>query len=101
MTVEEYAYSLYDTCVSTQSTSHVTALLKATLDAELRSVNATGSLSVMIAGAGNGKSLSREVEFSIAETKEACQKALRLYAGNGIDEQEVSSTLPDFRYLKR
>ena len=97
MTVEELADTLHQECIAESSTSYVSTIL----DAARAALTASqGSVSALVSGSGNGKSYSRAVDLNPAEVIRACRMALNRYLGDGTDEQEVSSTLPDFSALR-
>jgi hypothetical protein len=60
-----------------------------------------GSQSFMTNGGVNGKTGSRETEYTAIEQLDACQRALKIYLSDGDNDDEVSSTYADFSLLSR
>lgn len=98
ITPKELGRILADDALASGSTSVIDAKLSA---ARTALKNNGASLSVLASSSMNGKTFTRQYEMTPARVLEACQYALRLYAGDGEDETEVSATLPDFRNLIR
>ena len=97
MTVEDLADTLHQECIAEASTAFVSTILDA---ARAALTAGNGSVGALTSGSGNGKSYSRAVSLNPAEVIRACRMALNRYLGDGTDEQEVSSTLPDFSALR-
>jgi hypothetical protein len=97
-TSKELGRILADDAILTGSTAVIDAKMSAARTA-LKNNGAT--LSVLASSSMNGKTFTRSYEMTPARVLEACQYALRLVAGDGEDETEVASTLPDFRQLIR
>jgi len=60
-----------------------------------------GAQSFMTSGGVNGKSGSRETEFTAIEQLDACQRALKIYLSDGDNDDELSTTYADFSTLSR
>lgn len=98
MTVEELADTLLEDALAAGSTSLIDEMMKAAR-AALKSGG--GMISALTNSSANGKSFQRAVALNPAEVLRACRSALARYAGDGIDADEVSSTVADFRDLQR
>lgn len=98
MTVEELTDTLLEDALATSSTSLIDKIMKS---ARAALENGRGIVSVLTNSSTNGKSFQRAVALNPAEVLRACRTALARYAGDGDDDREVVSTLPDFRSLIR
>jgi len=98
MSVDDFADTLLEDALAAGST-----LLIDTIMQSARSALKTGGgiVAALTNSSANGKSYQRAVALNPAEVLSACRKALARYAGEGIDEDEVASTCPDFRSLQR
>jgi len=97
MTVEELAQTLHDECIAERGTSLAQSIWDS---AKAALVAGNGSVSALVSGSGNGKSYSRAVDLNPAEVMRAARLAISRYLGDGTDENEVSSTLPDFSCMR-
>lgn len=97
ITSKELGRILADDAIDSGSTAIIDAKMSAARTA-LKSNGAT--LSVIASSSMNGKTFTRSYEMTPARVLEACQMALRLVAGDGDDDTEVSSTVPDFSQLQ-
>ena len=98
ITAKELGRILADDAIATSSTAVIDAKMTAARNAIK---NGGGTLSVLASSSMNGKSFSRSYEMMPARVLEACQYALRLVAGDGEDDLEVSATHADFSLLMR
>ena len=98
ITAKELGRILADDAIDSGSTALIDAKMKSARDA-LKSSG--GNLSVLTSSSLSGKSFTRTYELTPARVLEACRYALLLVAGDGADDTEVSSTVPDFSQLQR
>lgn len=98
MTVDDLANALLAEALATGSTAFVSKILD---DAKAALTAGAGIVSSLTNSSANGKSFQRAVALNPAEVMAACRMALNRYLGDGTDENEVSSTVPDFRQLSR
>lgn len=98
MTVDDLASALLEECLATGTTSYVSGILD---DAKAALKAGKGTVGALTASSANGKSFSRAVTLNPAQVMQACRTALNRFAGDGDDENEVASTVPDFRQLVR
>lgn len=98
MTIETLADTLHQLCVDDGSTKFVDDILKA---ARAAIAEGKGTMAALQATGANGKNFTRHINFSPIEVVRACQLALGRYAGDGTSDDELSSTVADFRTLSR
>lgn len=96
--VEEFAQVLVAEMEADQSTALVDDLLK---QARAALKSQKGTLSSLTASGVNGKSFTRQVEFTPLQVIKACRQALKIYLSDGEDDDHVSSTYADFGSLTR
>lgn len=98
MTVEDFAAVLLAEMQADESTSFVDKLMKSARD---QITKGGGNLSSLLNAGVNGKSFTKAVHLNAAQVIDACRRALRAYAGDGYDVDQVSATYPDFSALQR
>lgn len=98
MTVEDLASALLEECLADGSSAFVSQILD---DARAALTSGKGVVSALTNSSANGKSFQRTVSLNPAEVMRACRIALNRFAGDGDDENEVASTVADFRQLSR
>ncbi len=98
MTVEDFAAVLLEEMQADESTSFVDSIMK---EARAALKKGGGNLSSLLNAGVNGKSFTKAVHLNAAQVLDACRRALKAYAGDGFDVDEVSATYPDFSALNR
>ena len=98
LTLDQFTDFLLTDALDTGSTAFIDKLLKAAREAILAG---NGTLGDLTSSGLNGKSFTKQITLSSAEVAAACRTALRRYAGDGDDADEVRSTNPDFSALIR
>lgn len=96
MTDDAFVNVLVDEMESTQSVSFVEQLRK---DARAKILAGKGEIGSLTSSALNGKSFGRNVELSAVRVLDCCNRALKIYLNDGADDDVVSATRPDFRYM--
>lgn len=98
MTVEDFAAVLLAEMQADESTSFVDKLMKSARD---QLTKGGGNVSSLLNAGVNGKSFTKAVHLNAAQVLDACRRALKAYANDGHDDDEVSATYPDFSTIHR
>ncbi|WP_395753335.1 hypothetical protein [Prosthecobacter sp.] len=98
MTVESFALVLVAEMEADQSTVLVDRILK---DARKKLLGGNGVVGTLIQSGVNGKTFQRLVNLDCVQVIDACRRALKMYLNDGEDDDEVSTTYPDFSAIIR
>lgn len=95
VSVQEFADTLQTHMEMTGDTSFVEELKCNALNAVL---SGKGTIGGLTSSGVNGKTFQRSIDLNPAQVLDACQRALKAYAG---DDSTVGSTYADFREIHR